>query len=436
MRNCILVICLSLLLATFSYSMTLESALEIAHTRSLQLEEPKLDIEKIDGQITTAWSNALPQVEGLLAYQRAWKKSVMFFPNPSTGQTEKIELTKNNHAIGEASLIQPIYTFGRIGAGLKGAYSAKRAYEHNFIAKKNQLDLEVMKRFWNVLLAKEVLSVQIKAIEIADSSHMNIQRLQQVGMLSEYDVLRAEVQKNLLIPKLQESKNYLNISLLSLKEILGIPMDSTIELQGQLFEFQVGLDTTNIQTKIKQRNDIRSLEDVMEMNKNIWIIHKNAMYPTIGSQVKYSWQWSEDKWSINPQNNASSVTGGLSVSIPLFTSGKTSGTAQQYQVEYKKSQLYYQQLLRGATLQYESALGNYKTSVLSESAARTTVKQAEKARQIAQTKLSQGQATPLEFDSARLDETLAKLSLAQSTYQRLVATAETRMALGLKPFSN
>ena len=64
------------------------------------------------------------------------------------------------------------------------------------------------------------------------------------------------------------------------------------------------------------------------------------------------------------------------------------------------------------------------------------VSQAQTARTIAQTKLSQGQITPLEMDAARLEELVARVAVAQARYDRLVAAAETRMALGLMPYSN
>lgn len=430
-----LIIVLTILTIThFLYGMTLNDAIRIGKERSLFLADPKIEIIKMNGKIKEAWSNALPQAEGIIGYQRAWKKSVMFFPNPITGQTEKIELTKNNTAIGEATITQPIYTFGRIGAGLKGAYAAKRANEHLLKNQTYQLELEIMKRFWSVLLTKKIVEVQNQALEIADSALQNIQRLYNNGLMSEYDVLRAEVQKNLQIPKLKEAQNQFHLAQLALKEILGIPMDSTFLVEGNLDEYEIPVDTSQSDDFIRKREDIQALEHLVEMNKNIWTIYKNAKYPSIGSQIKYAWQWSEENWQLKPRNNASSVTGGISISIPILTSGKNTGTAQQYEADYQKMKNHYQQALRAARLQFESAFGNYQTALLNEQAAKKTVLQAETARKISQTKLNQGQATPLEFDNARLDETIAKVTLAQTTFQRLVAAAETRIALGKEPF--
>jgi outer membrane protein len=171
------------------------------------------------------------------------------------------------------------------------------------------------------------------------------------------------------------------------------------------------------------------------MNKEIYNIYHSMHYPVLGGQVKYSWQWASDQWDINPRNNNSSVYGGLSLTIPIWTSGQFVGQVRQHRADLQKAQLNLEQAERGARLQFESAMNSYQTAVASEDAAKLAVTQASEARSIAQTKLAQGQITPLEMDAAQLDELVAKVALAQAKYDRLVATAEVRMAVGLLPYS-
>lgn len=419
-------------------AMTLDEAIALGKQRSLKQQSPKIDRVKVDGQIQEAWSNALPQLEGNIAYQRAWKKSVMFFPNPSTGEYSKLELQQDNATQAEAVLNQPIYTFGRVGAGLKAAYSARRANEHFTMNTTKQLELDIMKRYWTVLLLRDVVEVRRSGMAISDSVLQKVKRLRDVGLMSDYDVLRAQVQANNQKPQLQQAENTLRLSEMSFRELLGIPLDSNITVEGSLATSaaseSLNASPEELRRQVKNRSDLEGLRDLEDVYKNGYTIYNNMSWPMIAAQVKYNWQWSNNKWAIDPMNNASSLAGALAIQIPLWTSGKNDGRAQQFKADWKKAQLDLAQAERGATLQFESAIDSYQTAVENEKATAMTVEQAETARKIAQTKLEQGQITPLEMDSAHLDEMVAKVALAQAKFDRLVASAESKMASSLSPY--
>ncbi|MDK9699627.1 MAG: TolC family protein [bacterium] len=415
-----------------AYALTLEEAIAIGKNRSLKQQEPKIDRQKVNGQIKEAWSNALPQLDGSVAYQRSWKQNVMFVN--MGGETQQFKMQQANSATGNATLNQPIYTFGRVGSGLKAAYAARRANDHQSANTERLIELEVMKRYWSVLLLRDVVAVRQNGLAVSDSALQKVKRLRDVGMLSDYDVLRAEVQVSNQKPQLQQAQNALRLSELSLFEFLGVPMDTAMSIDGNLAEYGISIPENASMQNVLKRDDLEALRDLTTMSRNVYNIYNNMHWPVIGAQVSYSWQWSDDYWHLKPTNNASSVAGGIAIQIPLWTSGKNSGVAQQHKADWKKMELQLRQAERGARLQYESALRNYQAAVETEAGATIAVQQAEQARTIAQTKLAQGQLTPLEMDAAQLDELVAKVSLAQARFDRLVAAAETRMALGDKPY--
>jgi outer membrane protein TolC len=424
-----------LLLFSGAQAMTLDIALAIAKQRSLTMQVPRIDRTKVDGRITEAWSNALPQVQGNVGYQRAWKAAKVFFPNPATGEIIALKMQQDNAVQADVTLNQPLYTFGRIGAGLKGAFAAKRANDHFTSNTSRAVELDVLKKFWGALLMRDVLEARRVTLAISDSSLTNAMRLRDVGMMSDYDVLRVQVQAMNQRPPLQQAENGLRLAELALKDALGILLDTSFTIEGSLDEYTQIVDTADASRSVLQRDDLEALRDLVTMQKNIYTIYKNAVYPTIGGQIKYAWQWQNDAWDINPRNNLSSVYGGVAVSIPIWTSGADGGRAKQYRADWQKAQLDLYMAERGATMQYESAMRTYNTARSNEEAAALALSQAEQARRLAQTKFEQGQLTPLEMDAVQLDEFVARTYLAQSKYDRLVAGAETRMALGLSPYS-
>jgi outer membrane protein len=429
------VLTLMALVVSAASALTLDEALAIAGSRSLALEDPRINRIGVQGQITEAWSAALPRIEGNVGYQRAWKPSKIFFPNPETGEYVTLKMQQDNAVAADITLNQTLYTFGRVSAGLNGAYAANRANDHQMANTRRAVQLETLRRFWGVLLTGEVVKARELGVSISDSALARAMRMRDVGMLSDYDVLRVKVQSMNQRPPLQESRNQLQLAQLALREWLGVALDTAFTCDGSFDEVTLTIDTVTSAAGVEWRDDLESLRDVSALQKDIYVIYRNARWPTLGGQIKYSWTWQNDEWAINPRNNLSSVYGGLGLSIPIWTGGYYHGQAQQHRADWLRAELTVRRAERGARLQYESAVRNYRTALENETAARTTVEEATRARSIAETKFAQGQLTPLEMDAALLDEQVARVALANAKYGRLMATAEARMAAGDSPYA-
>jgi outer membrane protein len=416
--------------------MTLDDAIAIGRARSLELVGPRIERDKTKGRILEAWSNALPDIRGQVGYQRQFKENVTLLPDFVNGTNGfmKLKFQRDNSAEYDVTLNQPLFTFGRINAGLKAAYAARRANRHQIDNSERALQLEVMKRYWTVILAREVIEARRTSLAVSDSALFRVKRMRDVGLMSDYDVLRVQVQAQNQRTPLQQAENNLQLAELSLRELLGVPLDTTLTAEGRLADYAVTVAADSADQRWRWRDDLESLRDLKDVYRNTYVIFRNSFYPVLGGQVKYAWQWQDDQWNINHNNTTTSFYGGVSLSIPLFTPGETFGRAQQYKADWQRSQLDLEQAERGAKLQFESAKRNYETACSNEEAATLAVQQAEQARRIAETKLAQGQITPLEMDSAQLDELVARVSLAQARFDRLVTGTDVRMALGLPPY--
>jgi outer membrane protein len=282
--------------AQLGAGMTLAEAVAIGKKRSLAQVKPQLDQDRVKGQVIEAWSNALPQVEGTVGYQRAIKPTKFFFPDES-GNLQAIEIGADNAIQADVTLNQPLLTFGRVAAGLRGAYAAKRANEHMITQNTRNVEYEVMTRFWSVLLLRDVVKAREASLSISDSSLTRAQLMKEVGLMSDYDVLRVRVQAENQKPQLQDAQKNLRLAELSLKEYLGVPLDTTITFDGSLEDFHFEVDSSDVQKQIQSRDDLEALRHLSDMQKNIYVIFRNAHWPTLGGQLKYSWQWQNNEWT-------------------------------------------------------------------------------------------------------------------------------------------
>ncbi|MCB9357882.1 MAG: TolC family protein [Calditrichaeota bacterium] len=435
MRHINLILTIALL-AGAAQAMTLDEAIAIAKQRSLAQQRPRVEREKARGQLNEAWSNALPQIDGTVGYQRAMKKGKIFFPNPETGAFTALELDQDNALQANVTLNQPLFTFGRVAAGVRGAKAYGLAAQHAVDQQDMRTELDVMQRFWAVLTLRDVVSARELSLAVSDSALLRAERMRDVGLLSDYDVLRVRVQAQNQRPELDRAKSDLHLAELSLKDYLGIPVDSTISVAGALDDYFVPVDTSFAEQDIETRHDLAALRNASVAQQNLYVLYRNARWPVLGGQLKYQWQWQNNEWDIHPRNNYAALYAGVSLSIPIWSSGATHGRAQQSKADWHRAKLDLAQAERGARLQYESAARSLTTATANESAAKLGVELAEEARHIAQVKFSQGQLTPLELDAAQLDELTARVSLADARYRRLLAAAELRLALGKTPFVN
>lgn len=432
-----LLIAISAILISGSVSaMTLDEAIALAKQRSLSQQAPRIEQQKTRGQLVEAWSNALPQIEGSVGYQRALKKGKIFFPNPDNGELMPLELDQDNALLANVTLNQPLFTFGRVAAGVRGAKAAEHATRFAVAQQDRQTEFDVMQRFWSVLMLRDVVSARELSLAVSDSSLTRAERMRAVGLVSDYDVLRVRVQAQNQRPLLDRARSDLELAELALKEYLGVPMDTLIQFDGALSEYFINADTTSSLKNLNERDDISALRNLSIAQENLYVIYRNARWPVLAGQLKYNWQWQNNEWDVHPRNNYSSLYAGVSLSIPIWSSGATHGKALQYRADWRKAELNLAQAERGARLQFEAAAKDLSTAIANEEAARLAVQLAEEARRIAQTKFSQGQLTPLEMDAVQLDELTARVSLADATYRRLTAGAQVRMALGYSPFAN
>jgi HAE1 family hydrophobic/amphiphilic exporter-1 len=432
-------ITMSALLATILFSapmigaMTLEEAIQYGKQNSLKQEGSRIAQEKVEGQIVEAWSNALPQVDALASYQRAFEAPVMYFPGEN-GSVTKIETQQKNTGYGEATVSQPIYTFGRIGAALNAALETRRSNQLSAAQTEKNLELDIMRAYWTMLLMRDVVQVRKEALDVAESSLERIEKLKNVGLLSEFDVQKVRSQVSSLVPALNEAESNSRLSELAFLELLGAPLDTSVTIEGTLDNFRVETPEDTSTGAALARDDLKSMRAGIEAFEDIYTIYKNAGLPTIASQLKYSWQWGDKSFEINSTNSASSLTGGISMIIPLWTSGKNSGKAQQMKADLRQMQLGLNMAERGIQLQLASARDKYHTALLNEESATIALRHAEETRRIASLRLDNGQITTLELQSAQFEETAAKLAVTSARYNKLIAAAELRLAAGQAPF--
>lgn len=417
-------------------TLTLQQAIALAFEQNRDVLIADQERYKADAQITEARSGALPQLSLSGSYGRYIQKPVLFLPpnspiNP-TNATAKFELGSDNSYMMGAALSQPLYS-RKVGVALDIANTYHDYTEQSFRATGQEVILAVKKAFYAVLLADKLVAANREGLEVVKANFENVQSQYHHGAAAEFDLLRAEVEFANTEPLVISAENNLLLAKNALKNLLAIPLDQEIELQGS-FTFEeiprAVMDEAERDALSKNPSMMRlSLqESLLEMNISV---ERANFFPTLNLVGSYQWQTQDNTFRFKEYNWAQTLNIGLQLSLTLFDGFKTSARTQQAEIDYQE--IHYTRLKaeEGLRIQIQSAELKMTEAQKRIQGQEKSIDQAQKAVRIAQTRFKSGVGTQLELLDTQVAMTRAQTNYALAVYDYLVARAEWQYAVGL-----
>ncbi len=416
--------------------LTLDKAIAMALEQNRDILIANQDRSMADAQVGEAWSGALPQLSINGVYTRNILKPVLFIPantpgiNP-TNQTLAIDIGSSNAYAMSASLTQPLYS-QKIGLALQIASGYRDYTNQVFRATKQMVIRQTEESFYLVLLAKKMADANRQGLDVVKANYENVEALYRHGTASEFDKLRAEVQLANTEPLVISAENNLALAINSLKNLLAIPLDQDVVLDGE-FEFEELPEATMTEARnaaLSTNPTILSLslqEKLLEKNVSV---EKAGYFPSLDLVGGYSWQAQDNTFQFNNYNWAKMLNVGLSLRIPLFDGLRTSSRVEEAEINLQKIRYTKLKAEEGLKIQIQSKELEMAEAVKRVAGQKKNIDEAQKAVQIAQTRFKSGVGTQLELLDAQVAMTRAQTNYAQAIYDYLVAKAEWEYAVG------
>ena len=179
---------------------------------------------------------------------------------------------------------------------------------------------------------------------------------------------------------------------------------------------------------LEARPDVRQAEqDMIAANAKIGVA-KAALFPTISLTANYGGESAELGDIL--KSAARIWTGGLSLNLPIFDSGRLNARVDQATAQQKQALASYEGSVQTAFREVNDALVTVRQSAEREAALQTSETAAKKALEIADNRYKSGYSAYLDvLDSQRVYNDTA-LAFIQSRQARLVATVDLFKALG------
>ena len=340
----------------------------------------------------------------------------------------------------ELKLVQPVYTFGKISAGVAAAESGVKASQNRQFGLVADLELNVRKAYWGAKLASEILATLNEASGYLDTAQKKIEEelAEGSGDASVTDRLRLRTMRADIDGRILEAKRMADLAHVGLRALIGADAPVDLEVDADpLDALQVpDRPLKRYEDEAREsRPEVKALDHMVAAKRALAQLESRRQYPDlvlIGTAA-YAYTSSVD----TPQNAyfndpfhalGAGIAAGFRMPLDL---GVKSARAAKLQAEAKEAEQKRREALNGIAFEVEKA-----HTELTEASKRTKVMQkGEKAgRQwiaaVAQN-IAVGVAEAKDFSDALLAFFQARVRYLQSMYDYNMAAAALTRASGV-----
>jgi len=456
--------------------LSLAEALKIARGASENVELAKAGAQRARGQQQSARSALLPQVGTTLNWQKQLQNQFAAIASRSGGAgtgtgggdssstadnpITRIFASQYNFNFG-LTASQPLFTGGRVTAGLRSAKFARESAELGITSAEAQVQLDVTSAYYDALLAERLAVIADSAFVQAERTLRQVQLTRNVGSTSEFELIRARVTRDNQRPQLLQARTTRETAMLRLRQLLDLPANQPLQLTDSIAEVPVPAEaagapvtTVNVDPASVLAADARVTGDVSRMvaatdtsararaavKQAAFGVNvaeqqlratKAQRFPQISATTNYQrLAYPQNILPTSLNDFLPNWTVGIGLSYPLFTGGNIRGqiTAAEAGVVEARQRLKLAQEgatldARLAALQLTEAEANWQASV-------GTAEQAQRAYAIAEVRFREGISTQLELSETRVQLQQALANRARAARDLQVA----RKRLELLPY--
>jgi outer membrane protein TolC len=327
-------------------------------------------------------------------------------------------------------ITQPVFTGGKIFWNYKNAEIDLRLAKEREKDSRADTVLNVRKAFYNIQILQELLKAHQEALALAEGNHANVRSRYDLGMASQYDLLRAELAMRAARPDVLRVDNLLQTARLGLNLMLGLPAEQEVRLQGELGYKAVQPELAALlHGSLQNRSELKQLHMEKQKVDNLLKITWAQYVPNFSLLASYSYQ--SDLFKLRKDNWQDYYSISLGVSWPVFTGLKRSAQVGEMRVLRRIMDLNVRQLSDATRLevesQYRTVRQEYENILMGEK----NVESAREGARIAELSYQEGMITILELNSSYNELTRAKVNHLQALYNYNIAIAELEKLTGV-----
>ncbi|HEX7050649.1 MAG TPA: TolC family protein [Longimicrobiales bacterium] len=466
--------------------LSLEAALDLAEATSERVVIAEAEVQRARGEQLRARSDYYPQISGLATYTRTFASEFSgiggaagggragggpaepcgpFRPDtlaPLVARVDTLEqVVRCLAAVGAGagaapggefdesfggfpfgtphrydvllSLSQTLFTGGRVRGQVEAAAANREVAEIDVDATRAQLVLDVTQAYFDAVLASRLLGIAEAALAQAEQALEVTRVAVAAGEQAEFDALRARVSRDNQRAVVVRRRAERDIAFTRLKLLLGVPVDQPVRLTTPLGEelpepvAARAPDAPGPDTSTALRAPVRqAAESVRAAEAGVRIAHAQRI-PDVTLTSQYGRVAFPDGFVPGTDDFSTTFFVALNVEVPIFLGGRIRGDERVAEAELRQARARLQQAREDAGFDARRALELLAAARAALDATAGTVREAERAYEIALLRYEEGVSSLLELSDTRVMLEEARVNRAQAA--RDLVVAQTRVAL-------
>ncbi|MFI1771120.1 TolC family protein [Thalassobellus citreus] len=409
----ILIFSLLVIIKGFSQEKTqnfsLQEAIDYALENNRTAKNASRDIDAAKKQKWETTTMGLPQISASIDYNNWLKQQVSLLPaeifGGNAGEFAEVSFGTKQTMNGTVTLEQLIFD----GSYLVGLQSAKVYLEISKNAKE-KTDLEVRKAvinaYGNVLLAEESVKILERNIDVLKKNLNETTKIYENGLGDEESVEQLQITLSGIESTLNNTSRLKTLAYQMLNITLGSDINNKTILTDNLESLtaqNIVLDLLNAEDNIDNNIDFKIAQNDKTSKELLLKLEKSKALPTLRGFVNGSYAGNNNNFDFlkKDQKWFGSSLLGVSMNIPIFSSGGRSAATQRAKINLEKAKEDLTETEQKLKLQIASAKSDYQFAIEDYDNKKQNLNLAERIEAKNQTKFFEGIATSFELRQAQ-----------------------------------
>src|SRR5690606_1517516 len=305
---------------------------------------------------------------------------------------------------------------------------------------KVKTDLEVRKAvinaYGNVLLAEESIAILTRNIEILSKNLEETTKIYENGLEEEESVEQLRITLSSVESNLRNTKRLKTLAYQMLNINLGLDLNASTSLSDNLETLtaqNITLDLLEVDENVENTIDYQISKNDLVAKELLVKLEKSKALPTLNAFLNGGYAAFSDSFSFfeKDQNWFGSSLFGVSLNIPVFSSGLREASTQRAKINLEKAKNHLTDTEQQLKLNIANAKSTYQFAVEEYHNKKENSKLAERIEQKNQTKFFEGIGSSFELRQAQIQLYAAQQEFLQAMLDVINAKAELETLLNI-----
>lgn len=442
-----------------SLKLSLDEAIAYALEHNRNVQNAQKDIAAAKKQKWETTATGLPQVNAKVDYQYWLKQQVSLLPAAAFDNTESVidivneyfDANQTNFDISTPQGFIPLKfgtkqsmtataTLSQLlfdGSYLVGLQSAKVFLEISKNAK-DKTDLEIRKAvinaYGNVLLTEESVGILEKNKRVLEDNLNDTKKIYENGLEEEESVEQLQITLSSINSNLNNTKRLQILAYKMLNITIGADLNNNTTLTDDLESLtqeNISLDLLNKSLTLSDNIDYKIAENETKSKELLLKLEKSKSLPQLTAFVNGGYMGNSETFTFlnKSQQWFGSSLLGVTMNIPIFSSGMRSAATQRAKINLEKAKNNLTETEQQLRLQVASAKSDYQFAIEEYSNKKENLHLAERIEKKNQTKFFEGVGSSFELRQAQTQLYTAQQEFLQAMLMVINKNAELETIL-------